>query len=584
MRYYRSDDRTNTCMHVLGNGRINVAIRGLDLYMAKGNHLAGRNALSGFVPAEPLTEACSQRLRGKDRWRYRLQIAGKDAGTMEEYLTDRDVFVREFALDQPLHFVIRPDSAAVFAPDTGVYTIPKGSCYVNDYPTDRDACFRICGDGAEIHTAPEAVHITLTGRSRLLIRFGETPEQVLDDGEGEEYNPVCPAIRDTALKDTVEDYWYLFANYRSGCGGVVSAIEWNLAYIRDLYGASRGLLAAGFYREARELLAFYLDVWKKKGFLATAQSVGTDGAMHIHECDEAENPGYLVLQAFDYAQAAEDPAFLEELMPMLRWAMGVQVRHLYHGMMPFSGDETYVAGNMLPRGDVDDGSCEATMLLIESGRRMAPYEHRWDVLQGVEEARRRFAGNFLRDGQLITNNPERRSAPGPAERKGVCPYCYCYMDGLKPNRYGLYTCPSCAAKTEDIRSDRTYSLSCVEMMPAYIHSDLLTTGQQRDIYERLAREVLRTGSIDGSSAAGKCSGYEYGLLLYGLTVTDSPLRHDLFRMVLDIRDEEGVWAEYYAAGKPAGMRWRTWEGGVNLMALLAYEEKERELQKKGRMA
>ena len=576
MRYYRSSDRSNTCLHVLGNGRINVGVRGLDIYMAKGNHLAGRNALSGYVPEEPLTEAYSERIRGRDRWKYRIQVAGEDAGVMEEYLTDRDVFVREFALNRPLHFVIRPDAAAVYAPASGVYTIPKGAYYVNDYPTDRDACFRVCGDQAEILTAPDGIHVTLSGHSRLLIRFGETPEQVLDDCEGEEYNPLCPAMKDTALKDIVEDYWYLFANYRSDCGGVVSAIEWNLAYIRDLYGASRGLLAAGFYREVRELLAFYLGVWKKKGFLATAQSVGTDGAMHIHECDEAENPGYLILQAFDYCEAAGDPAFLEELMPMLRWAMEVQVRHLYRGMMPFCGDETYVAGGMLPRVDVDDGSCEATMLLIESGRRMTPYEHRREIFQGVEEARQRFTENFLRDGRLITNNPERRSAPGPTKKKGVCPYCYRYMDDLKPNRYRLYTCPDCAAKTEDIRSDRIYALSCVQMMPAYIHSDLLTAGQQRDIYESLARDVIRMGCIDGNGAAGKCTGYEYGLLLYGLTMTDSPLRHEFFRIVLDSRDEEGIWAEYYAAGKPAGMRWRVWEGGVNLMALLAYERKERE--------
>ena len=298
--------------------------------------------------------------------------------------------------------------------------------------------------------------------------------------------------------------------------------------------------------------------------------------MHIHECDEAENPGYLILQAFDYCEAADDPAFLQELMPMLRWAMEVQARHLYHGMMPFCGDETYVAGNMLPRVHVDDGSCEATMLLIESGRRMALYEDRAWIRQGVEEARRRFAENFLRDGRLITNNPERRNAPGPAKKKGVCPYCYRYMDGLKPNRYGLYTCPDCADKTEDIRSDRIYALSCVQMMPAYIHSDLLTAEQQRDIYESLAKDVIRLGCIDGNGAAGKCTGYEYGLLLYGLTVTDSPLRHELFRIVLDSRDEEGIWAEYYVSGKPAGMRWRVWEGGVNLMALLAYERKEQE--------
>lgn len=142
--------------------------------------------------------------------------------------------------------------------------------------------------------------------------------------------------------------------------------------------------------------------------------------MHIHECDEAENPGYLILQAFDYCEAAGDPAFLEELMPMLRWAMEVQVRHLYRGMMPFCGDETYVAGGMLPRVDVDDGSCEATMLLIESGRRMTPYEHRREIFQGVEEARQRFTENFLRDGRLITNNPERERTR-PDKKEGRVP-------------------------------------------------------------------------------------------------------------------------------------------------------------------
>ena len=47
MRYYQSDDRTNTCLHVLGNGEVAVGVRGLDIYMVKGNHLAGRNCFSG---------------------------------------------------------------------------------------------------------------------------------------------------------------------------------------------------------------------------------------------------------------------------------------------------------------------------------------------------------------------------------------------------------------------------------------------------------------------------------------------------------------------------------------------------------
>lgn len=578
MRTYRSNDRRNTCMHVIGNGEVMVALRGLDIYQARGNHLAGRNCLSGTVSGDRLVESVSERIRGRDRWQYRIRIDGSDAGGMEEYLTVDHAFVRDFTLNQPLSFLLYPDSEVLFDPQTGVYTMPRGAFYVNDYPTDRDVCFRVYGDNVDVRSGEREITVTVQRNSRLIVRFGETPESVLEEAIGNEYNAPCPPTVPTALGETVEDYWYVYANYRSVNGGVASAVEWNLAYIRDLYGASRGLLAAGFYEQARELLRFYQRVWTEKGFLATAQSVGTDGAMHIHECDETENPGYLILQAFDYRDATGDEAFFAELLPMLTWALEKQVGHLYQGMMPFSGDETYVAGGMMPKVHLEDGSCESTMLLIESGRRMQAYEQRPEILACIQDARHRFRENFVRNGRLMTNNPLRAQAPKPATKKGVCVYCYRYMDGLKPNRYGLYTCPDCSEKTEDLSSDKTYRLSCVEMMPAYIHSDLLTLEEQRVIYEDLARDLIARGSISGNGAAGKCTGYEYGLLLYGLTTVESPLRHAVYQMVLDARDEEGIWAEYYADGKPAGMRWRVWEGGVNLMALLTYEAMERRIQ------
>lgn len=38
------------------------------------------------------------------------------------------------------------------------------------------------------------------------------------------------------------------------------------------------------------------------------------------------------------------------------------------------------------------------------------------------------------------------------------------------------------------------------------------------------------------------------------------------------RGEVGIWDEYYdLQGNPGGMRYRVWESGVNLMALLACE-------------
>ena len=101
---------------------------------------------------------------------------------------------------------------------------------------------------------------------------------------------------------------------------------------------------------------------------------------------------------------------------------------------------------------------------------------------------------------------------------------------------------------------------------------------------RDAALLLLLGCCSGPGFVVGCIGGQLfgsvalGLLLYGLTTVESPLRHAVYQMVLDARDEEGIWAEYYADGKPAGMRWRVWEGGVNLMALLTYEAMERRIQ------
>ncbi len=60
--------------------------------------------------------------------------------------------------------------------------------------------------------------------------------------------------------------------------------------------------------------------------------------------------------------------FWTEIAPMLDWAFESQKKYLVDGMLPFNGDETYVAGGLLPRSTLNDGSAEATMLFVESGQ------------------------------------------------------------------------------------------------------------------------------------------------------------------------------------------------------------------------
>lgn len=569
VRHY-SNREENSCMYAIGDGTAVVGLWGLDIYGAKGADLAGCFAFRGHVADVALIEAESTRLPGRFRYAHQIRKDGRPLGHMEEYFSQGHSFVREFSLDGDMEYVIEVDEKAVPV-EENIWYIPKGSFYVNDYPTGEDAWFRLDTLGCKAKWEGRKVHIRLTGDCRVTIRFGRSREEMVSEDSVEEYNIPCPVTASGELAQVVEDYWYAYQSHHSCRGGSISHILWNLNYIRDNYGMSRGLLAMGLQDEARAQLEYYLRVFREKGMLATAQSVGCDGIFHIHECDETENPGYLVMQAFDYYRVTGDEAFLLELMPMLHWALEVQAKHLYDGMMPFCGDETYIAGGILPRSVLEHGSCEATMLFIKSAQLLESYGCDARILALAREAREKFRSHFFRDGTLITNNPARTAAPLPRTKHGPCIFCYSMTD-LRPNRFGLYTCPDCAERPEDLRTDESYRLTCVQLEPAYFDTDLLTLEEQRQIYELIAEHLLEHGYMSNEGQEKKCTGYEFGLLLYGLVKTGSPLSEPVRRITMARRDEVGIWGEYYdLQGNPSGMRYRVWESSVNIMALLACE-------------
>ena len=151
----------------------------------------------------------------------------------------------------------------------------------------------------------------------------------------------------------VDDIGVLIKSQQGREGGVLAGIVYHMGYVRDQYGVSRALLALGHSEEARGILEFYHNIWKAYGYIQNAQAIGYPGIFHRHENDETEITGYLVVQAFDYFRKTNDAAFLERILPMLEWATQAQQRNLIDGMLPFNGDETYIAGGVVPpQGDV----------------------------------------------------------------------------------------------------------------------------------------------------------------------------------------------------------------------------------------
>ena len=183
------------------------------------------------------------------------------------------------------------------------------------------------------------------------------------------------------ILDQIDNVAVLLKTQQAKEGAVLAGTAYHMAYVRDQYGVSRGFLALGYHEEARMILDFYWKIWQKFGLLHNAQAIGIPGIFHIHENDEVEQTGYLIIQAFDYLKATRDTQFVNTIVPMLQWAWNVQKKNLVHNMLPFNGDETYVAGGLLPRTALNDGSAESTLLFIRSGELLLPYLQKsnlWD--------------------------------------------------------------------------------------------------------------------------------------------------------------------------------------------------------------
>ena len=553
-------------LHVLGNGRLMVGLKGLDVYDFKPTDGASLFSAAHYRVTENGYEPVvseHKRIPGRAEYIHTLK-----EGTVREFVTVNDCFVREFSLSAPVVMKVETKPLVVTVGDN-VMCVKKGSPFINDYPTAQDAYFRLSGTGISV----DFPYITMRGNGKLVVKLSDVPDA--DDTPGDIWSPEFPGLKREVpeeIRRSAEDFYFLMQSYRADCGGYVSAVEWNMGYVRDLYGASRGMLAAGWYPMVKEILAFFRNGFEKNGFLATAYTLDGLYTPHIHECDRAENTGYIVLLLFEYLKVTGDREFFEELLPFARSCVREQSEVCFGGMLPFSGDETYVAGGMLPKVHIDDGSAEATMLFIKSAELMAPYMKGDGALDKAKEAAAAFRDNFVRDGRLITNNPERRKiAAFPPSKHGCCIYCYNHRD-ITPNEFGLYRCAECAAKPQaDVRDGRIYELPCVGMEPVFFGSNVLTEKEQLEFFERLAEQTLANGYFESEL---KNTGYEFGLLLYGLTLLGSRYAQKAAEFTLSMRDEEGVWAEYYFGAKPSGMRWRSWETGVNLCALMKFCEKK----------
>jgi len=604
--------------HALGNGRLLVYGRGPDLTQVWGPPYTSPNFLSLALAGPETLESVSSREHAGPIWRHQLRANGADAGLIVDVVdSSLPCMVRRVRAKAPLRFSLYLPNTLT-GPDVApssrypgtlslVSVRPAGTPEYGDRfaSVDPRSVQIVLSGKVNLEARPKAddwIVVCEPGESEILIAGGPTYPDCLVHAEAalslgadailertrRHWASILAQITlpdtdslDPAIREAAEDVALIIATQQAQEGGVVAGHNYPLAYVRDQYGVSRALLALGLHRRARAILDFYWDIFRREGVIHNAQSIGPYTRFHVHENDDVEMTGWFLIQAFDYSAATGDDAFLGEIAPMLEWCADAQERHLVEGMLPFNGDETYVAGGMLPRDALDDGSAEATLLYIESVRRFNKWcrgngygssnalERR---CQAVEETWQRYRANFFEGSRLMLNNPRRALvASRPRFRHGVCqrrlPDCR-FVDWCELGADGRYACPVCFPHPLSTpRETRRYFLPSVATTPAFIGFSAANPEEHAAMLD--AAMAPFTGE-DGQFQLPETDlpGYEVGMLLHALAGVGDPRCPAMAKRLLELRDPTGAWSEYYAGAKGKGNRYRPWESAINLCGLL----------------
>ena len=608
--------------HCLGNGQYCVYEQGVAIKDLFGPPYSSPNYIQSYLKDTNIV-VTSSREYGTAIWKHSLRRNGKIIAEVIDFVDSQlPVMVRKIKTIEPITFLVE------------IKNFPEVQTFVNTYDYQgafsgallihKDRGLNIMQDYA--HPFEQFHQILL--KKNAVIKSTDKPgffDVTVQPGESEIYFNGGPDYKDCienskkilssnfeALYKRTQKYWDTYTNRRKDFNSLISSENINkkhileqidnvavllktqqakegavlagqlyhMAYIRDQYGVSRGFLALGYYEEARLILDFYWKKWLQFGVLHNAQSIGIPGIFHIHENDEVEQTGYLIIQAFDYLSKTKDTQYIKTILPMLQWAWEMQKRNLVKNMLPFNGDETYVAGGLMPRTALNDGSAESTMLFIQSGRLLVQYFQDNNLLkpdsirynkQLLLNARAQYRDNFIKEGKLVANSPYRMNiAEMPLFRHGVCAGLHGIVWTQKDSS-GNYLCPKCHAENIKYPSfeRKTYFLPSIALAFVFIGSDLIPKEIERNI-NLIKKNYVESGSISSVKGSKTVIGYEYGLLLHALSKNKDSIGEKVFVDMLSVVDESGAWVEYYDDGKPKGCRYRPWESAINIEALVEY--------------
>ena len=560
-------EKGNATVHCLGNGRVCIYGRGADIFQAFGPDYSAPECFTASVGGEFVTKKVS----------YRQYEHVSEKCVIVDYLPeDESVFYRAVKGGASVRFEIK-NAALQDTPYKDTYiaiTYEGAPVYIYDFYKDgrpkaytsskkRYAAVKIHGD-AELKRVSDTAFTVVCRDCVIAVAFSHTPEEVFDL-----ISKPVPAFTLPERQISVNRYYHevcdgydAVASQQSYNGSVLAGYNYHLCYVRDNYGVLRFLLACGANGRAKLLLEFYLSVFEKYGKLHNAQGM-TEYAFHVHENDKVEITGYIVLMFAVYFEKTGDYDLLRRALPLIEFCVRCQHEAMVGDVLPFNGDETYVAGGFMPRSALNDGSAEATALYHQSTQKLLslektikiPSKLKENVLSDAAVIEKNYLNNFIKDGVLYANKPGIGYKPDFRHGVRACGHGFglCFR-----NENNDYVCPDCVnKKTPRFYGDeygKRYVTEAAVLCPAFTGTALIP----KEIIKATAQKV-----IAGFEKRTDIVGYEPGLLLYA-----SGYNEKVVSKMLSMRDKYGVWSEYFRSGKQAGTLCRTCETSVNLAALL----------------
>lgn len=578
----------NGAVHAIGNGEILAYEIGPQIIQI----ICYPYSAPSFaeLTVDNLEYAVSERLEKTNVWKHQL-----DNGSIISDYADANgrSFIRNISAlsDYSMTLKISKEFLLTGKDEFSFETLKGCEYYGHAAPKNAHACFKVIGN-IEINKINDLAFSLKIHQGNSYIIFGEKIEDLpVTEKDCQKifsetilyWNNSLSRLKAVPkrISEICESVAVMIKAQQGKDGGIMAGYAYHLAYIRDQYGTVRGLLSLGLLDEAKAVMYYYKSVFDEYGELHTAQSIGVHGVFHIHENDCSEITGYIVVMTFDIYEICKDDKFLNDMLPMVKWALECQKKLLLDNMLPFNGDETYIAGGFLPRYAIYDGSAEATMLFAEGIKRYMFYtgdKTYKDVYNTIKDS---YESNFIIDGRFITNNPNRLSLKDyPATRHGICECCACVLEQTYITESGRYVCRNCMDRDMPPRDKYIFELAASKLSIPFMNSDLISEEKVVSLLTKMVNEYNKTGKLPSGCPENEAVGYDYGLLLYALTKYGFKEAKNLFETALDVLDETDVWCEYYRNGIAYRTRCRPWESGINITAIINFANAKCEYDKK----